>query len=369
MKIERNRARNICCLIFVLTLSVVLGLGPGGGLFGPHVAQAKMTEGMADAALGAPPFDEEHPGARAAIAVQDRHTPALMELPEVVGTAVGLSETGEPAVLVFLKAARPAGFLPDHLDGVPVVATVTGEFLPLAPPAGSAAGGGSARTTARLPLPVPIGVSTGNRFECSAGTIGARVKKAGTVYALSNNHVYARENDASPGEPVVQPGLYDAKPKCSSGNLNTLGSLAPYVALKFDGTSNTVDAAIAETTLSVLDNRTPPDGYGIPASTTAAAAVGQSVQKYGRTTKLTAGTVYAINATVNVTYSSGTARFVGQIVITPGGFSRAGDSGSLIVTYPGKNPVGLLFAGNSTYTIANRIGDVLQAYGVSIDGE
>jgi hypothetical protein len=357
------------CLAYVLMLSLALVLGPDGGLLQPGAAQAKITDGMADRAPAGLPFNEEHPGVRTAMAVQERHTPWLMDLPEVVGTATGVSETGEPAVLVFLKAMPPRGLLPGLLDGVPVVATVSGEFRALAPPTGSAAGGGGFKTTSKLLMPVPIGVSTGNENECSAGTIGARVKDDRTTYALSNNHVYARENDASVGESVLQPGLYDTKPKCVNRNVNTLGSLTSYVPLKFDGTSNTIDAAIAATTVYILDNRTPPDGYGIPNSTAVAAEVGMSVQKYGRTTKLTVGTIYAINAIVNVAYSSGTARFVNQIVITPGGFSRAGDSGSLIVTYSGKNPVGLLFAGSSTYTIANRIGDVLGAYNVSIDGE
>ena len=83
------------------------------------------------------------------------------------------------------------------------------------------------------------------------------------------------------------------------------------------------------------------------------------------------GSVVGINATINVSYSSGTARFVGQVVILgTGQFSRAGDSGSLIVTNnANKRPVGLLFAGSSNgYTFANPIGAVLQALGVTIDG-
>ena len=52
----------------------------------------------------------------------------------------------------------------------------------------------------------------------------------------------------------------------------------------------------------------------------------------------------------------------------PGQFSRAGDSGALIVNTD-KRPVGLLFAGTMNgYTFANQIGDVLTALRVSIDG-
>jgi hypothetical protein len=102
--------------------------------------------------------------------------------------------------------------------------------------------------------------------------------------------------------------------------------------------------------------------------------VGQSVQKCGRTTECTVGTVEEINATVTVCFAgfpfcTKSATFVNQFTITPGDFSAGGDSGSLIVTNDNnKNPVGLLFAGSSTRTIANPIGVVLDHFGVTIDG-
>ena len=107
-------------------------------------------------------------------------------------------------------------------------------------------------------------------------------------------------------------------------------------------------------------------------STIKEAYIGLPVMKYGRTTGLTHGTIYAIDATVNVSYDSGTARFIHQIIITPGTFSAGGDSGSLIVVDDGTDtnkPVGLLFAGSSSYTIANPISPVLTYFGVEIDGQ
>jgi len=228
-------------------------------------------------------------------------------------------------------------------------------------------------TTAAGPMPplwctrpVPIGVSTGHPA-ITAGTIGCRVKDtAGKVYALSNNHVYANENKAAKGDNVLQPGSYD-------GGLNprdAIGTLYNFQPIIFSrGANNTIDAAIALSSTANLDNQTPGAGYGTPSSTTVQPFVGQLVQKYGRTTLLTTGNVYAVNATVNVGYSSGTARFVNQIMITPGTFSAGGDSGSLIVTQNGNNPVGLLFAGSSSVTIACPIDLVLTRFGVSVDGE
>ena len=77
------------------------------------------------------------------------------------------------------------------------------------------------------------------------------------------------------------------------------------------------------------------------------------------------GTIQAINVTIRVQYSSGIATFVNQIM-TPGSFQRSGDSGSLMVTQSGNNPVGLCFAGGSGGSFANPIGDVLQKFAATV---
>ncbi|MFZ2146926.1 MAG: hypothetical protein WAV28_06875, partial [Sedimentisphaerales bacterium] len=133
--------------------------------------------------------------------------------------------------------------------------------------------------------------------------------------------------------------------------------------------SNTIDAAIALSSTANLGTATPAGGYGIPSSETATASVGLTVQKYGRTTSLTKGNITGTNVIVKVGYSSGTARFVNQIIVESNTeFIGAGDSGSLLVTMD-KNPVGLLFAGTSDgkLAVANPIGAVLIAFGVTID--
>ena len=302
-----------------------------------------------------------------AVQVHGQHSPRLLSLKGVAGTAMGVSARGEWAVKVYTIQAGVGG-IPERLDGVPVEAEVTGAFFALKPPGGG--GGTKIDPTGVFPRPVPIGVSTGNENEVSAGTIGCRVKdSANNVYALSNNHVYARQNNAKPGEKILQPGLYDL----AYDENNVIGNLYTFVPIVWGGTTeNTVDAAIALCTVDTLGNSTPLTGYGTPQSTTAGAFVGQKVQKYGRTTSLTKGYVSGIKATVKVTYSSGTALFTNQIVVTAskGKFIGAGDSGSLLVTDPGKAPVGLLFAGtsNGRTAIANQIGDVLIAFGVTVDG-
>jgi hypothetical protein len=283
----------------------------------------------------------------------------------VVGTAVGLTADGRPAIKIFTEETGVAG-LPDRIEGIPVEVQLTGAFF--AEPAQEPG------NRDVWPIPVPIGVSTGPDFGCWAGTIGARVKAGATLYALSNNHVYAGENTVPFGTNVLQPGLFDTN--CSPAGSNIIGTLSAYAPIAFcSGTcpNNTVDAALAVSDAATLDNKTPTAGYGMPSAVIwTPVALDLGVQKYGRTTSLTTGRVTGIDATVDIDYSTGTARFVHQILIGNCGSacSCGGDSGSLWVTDDGSaNPVGLHFAGNcGTLAIANRIGDVLAYFGVTVDG-
>lgn len=312
--------------------------------------------------------------------IQERHTKELMTIPGVVGTAVGLGQGAQPVMLILLEYGGVPG-IPAHLDGMPVRPLITGKIYALPKPDGPPGQDKNPPQdedpidpTARFDRPVPIGVSTGHP-DITAGTIGCRVTDGTNVYALSNNHVYANSNDAGIGDAVIQPGTYDG----GKSPENDIGTLDDFKEILFDGSPNIIDAAIALSSTGLLDNATPSDGYGTPKSTTIQSdldLINKPVKKYGRTTGLTKGKVYAIGATVNVGYNEGTALFVNQIVISPGSFSAGGDSGSLVVI-DGKNrykaddrkPVGLLFAGSILYTIANPIDAVLEAFGVEIDGE
>ena len=320
-------------------------------------------------------------GLERAIVAQEFHTDVLMSVQGVVGTGVGLGAAGQPVVKIFTESAGISG-LPRTLDGVAVEVQVTGKIHALkpkcsTPPCGGGGGGGGETISEPAPpdqwnRPVPIGISTGNAGECSAGTIGARVVGGGNVYALSNNHVYALENTADDGSEVLQPGRFDSN--CAIAPADVIGTLADFVPIVFlTSANNTVDAAIALSDIGKLDNSTPSDGYGTPNSSTVVAELGQDVQKYGRTSSLTKGVITAIHATLNIGYSSGTARFVNQIIVqSRKPFIKAGDSGSLLVTDDlAAKPVGLLYAGNGSgkLAVANEIGDVLTALGVTVDGK
>jgi PKD repeat protein len=308
------------------------------------------------------------PGLARALAAQERHTRALMVNPDVVGTAVGLGPDGKAVVKIFLARPGVAG-LPSRLDDVPVAVEVTGRFY-----------AGSDPTTRQRPA--PVGFSIGHP-DITAGTLGARVKDgSGNLYILSNNHVIANSNNASIGDPTLQPGSFDGGTSADS-----LAWLFDFQPINFSGGNNTIDAGIARTVSANVSASTPTDdAYGAPSSQifgdgdsdgdidNIGSVLGLDVMKYGRTTGFTAHEVTEINVTASVCYATRgpficaqSATFVDQIAIGSADFSAGGDSGSLIVSQSGKNPVGLLFAGSSTRTIANRIDHVLNRFDVTVD--
>lgn len=313
--------------------------------------------------------DGQGPDFRAAIAAQERHTDALLRTPGVVGTAVGHLPNGALGVQILVE--RAGVNVPASLDGVPAAIQVTGRLMALSDP-----------TTRQRPA--PLGYSIGHPA-ITAGTIGARVRDAaGNVYVLSNNHVLANGNDATIGDPEYQPGPFDGGTAADQ-----IATLSAFHAIEFSGTANNlIDAAIAQADPADLGNATPADdGYGAPNTAIYGdadangtiddrnALLGVDVHKYGRTTGHTHGTITGVNATVTVCYEVvfifcvKSARFVDQLIITPGTFSGGGDSGSLIVSDDGNNnPVALLFAGSAEQTIGNRIDHVLNRFGVTIDG-
>lgn len=226
-------------------------------------------------------------------------------------------------------------------------------------------------------LPISLGTSGGNvhdithRFCCS-GTLGALVEDAGhTQFILSNNHVLADTDTATPGDDISQPGLVDVGCVLTAANSNIV---AHFSTTKPLGTAN-IDAALAQ----VVPNAVSATGdileVHVPSSTEATPAVGMGVAKSGRTTGLTCATIGSVSTNVRVQYQRGcgkgkkfTIAYVNQVLVNGSTFSAAGDSGSLIVTQAAAQPVALLFAGSSTTTIGNPISDVTNAFGVSIVG-
>ncbi|MBI4717400.1 MAG: serine protease [Planctomycetes bacterium] len=211
--------------------------------------------------------------------------------------------------------------------------------------------------------PVPAGVSIAHT-RVTAGTVGCLVRRGRQLYILSNNHVLANSNHAAQGDLIVQPGPADG----GRAPRDAVARLSKWVPINFAPAAlNFVDCAIAQTNPDLVTRRN--ICYGNISPTPAAATRLMLVKKGGRTTQCTRGIITDVNAVVRVNYGVGVATFANQIIIrslTGGSFSQGGDSGSLILSLVGSQPVALLFAGSASHTIANPIGRVLGALGVSI---
>jgi S1-C subfamily serine protease len=325
-------------------------------------------------------------------AVQAETESKLLDLPNVVGVAIGTKfkgddDTGEPCLTAMVAAKLdPALLSKEDLvpkkvkdvvtdvvetgylfagdispEGAPVWESpdsVSGEeSTDYSPMDGSDALAATSVTLRNRVRPAMGGYSVGH-YRVTAGTIATCCYDLspfpsipGRYYILSNNHVLANSNNSRIGDPILQPGRFDGG--TYPGDL--IGRLARYVPIKFHTPTtrplNYVDAAIAEGNFHDLSREVYWGGYVKDLYT--APKVNDIVQKTGRTTGFTTGKVTNINGTVDVNYGSGRiARFRNQIITTRMG--APGDSGSLVMNRD-EAAMGLLFAGSSTRTIINNI--------------
>lgn len=346
------------------------------------VAAANSASAQSAVAL-----DHMNPRVREVMAVQNSATPELMKIDGILGTATGLNDAGELAVVIYVNqnhrnAAEIKKALPSDIRGKKVRVELTEPFRAYAKPGG---GGGGVSHTARQTPPIQLGTSGSWRNDlangyCCGGTLGSLITKGGRQYILSNYHVF--EADIVPGgngviaqlgDPIVQPGLIDVN--CSAANAQNVATLEPHRALP----NANVDASIAEVVPGMVSTNGAILEIGPISATTVPAAIGKAVKKSGRTTGLTRSSISGLNANISVQYENEcagsvafTKTFTGQIVIANVGsrFLNSGDSGSLMVEDITTNPraVGLLYAGGSSTAIANPINEVLSFLGATMVG-
>ncbi len=273
---------------------------------------------------------------------------------------VGGQPTGRIALKVFVREKLPAARLagparvPRRVDGFPTDVEVLGEV---------AVPGNPDRHSPRR-----RGASISHAGVGVAGTPGCLVRRGRGLFILGNNHVLALVNRAILNAAIVHP----ARPDGGVAPRDIVARLAHFVPIDFAAV-NQVDAAIARTTLRLLDQR------GLrawsrrrPGGPAVAPARGMRVRKSGRTTRRRRGRIDAVHVTLDVSYAplGGVARFTHQFRVRGMGatFSEIGDSGSLVLTEAGNRPVGLLFSGSAAGNMAfcNEIARVTSALGVSI---
>lgn len=322
--------------------------------------------------------------------VKEAHVFDLLKKRNVVGVGLGYKisqgvNTGELSLIVSVKrkedpsALSAQDLVPQMLGGVKTDVVETGVFraFDLGP-------------RDRWRPVVPPGVSVGH-YRITAGTFGCLVQRDGEPFILSNNHVLADVNQGQRGDAILQPGPADggvsddqiatlddyvpidfgsSPSECSVADLSVqllnyvakaLGSSHQLQAVKQTEGVNYVDAALARPLSPDLVTDEilyigAPKGLG-------AVTLGAEVQKTGRTTGHTQGTISQIDATVRVNYNGPTALFSGQLIA--GAMSQPGDSGSAVLDME-KRVVGLLFAGSESSTLINPIADVFSALNVEL---
>jgi hypothetical protein len=313
-----------------------------------------------------------------AMATSARRIPAVASAaPERNVVGVGVAEKtvdGQPTGLLCVKFFVRVKFakgqlsrgekLPTRIDGVAVDVEQVGVFRKLATKRGRKrqASGPIADPRARR-RPARPGCSIGYRDPADeyimAGTFGALVRRGGQRFILSNNHVLADENRLPKGSAIFQPGLLDH----GRAPEDQIATLSDFVRLRA-GANNKVDAAIAA--LQSQNVASPEILFIGKPKGSRRATIDMVVHKFGRTTSYTAGRVTSIDTDVSVDYDTGTFTFADQMIIKGldrTSFSNSGDSGSLITERGTNAAVGLLFAGSSSYTIANHIDVVLAQFG------
>ena len=281
------------------------------------------------------------------------------DLPRFRPGVVGIGIAGDSLRVYVLEHLATDLRTPDEIEGLRTHRVLTTGFHDLVAP-----------RRARL-SPTPCGVSIGHarpaghsQVIASTGTLGCLVDTPVGRCILSNNHVLVASNAASLGDHILQPSLSDGSSSNTPARIATLTDFEP---LTFGSAVNRMDAAIA-----ALDNvglATPGImTIGPPVNPPVAPFLGQPVVKHGRTTGLTFGSVVDTSFDGIVHYDGTVAYFEEQIVVAneAGPFSERGDSGSLILDTSGPHPVGLLFAGDDSQTIANPIQFVLNRFGATV---
>lgn len=279
------------------------------------------------------------------------------DVSNIVGFAIGekLSEddfTGDRAVLVYVEKKLPASELdanakvPSEIAGIPTDVIEVGEI--------------DALVYRQRLRPAPGGSSIGH-VKVTAGTLGCLIELSdGTLCILSNNHVLANVNEASIGDPILQPGPVDG----GRNPQDLVARLQHFVKISFSS-ANKIDAAAALTSFA----RSSPDHFKFTINPEPVdPALFMAVRKCGRTTEHTTGQIVALGADIRVNYGSRSALFNDQVHIRGANgtiFSQGGDSGSLIITAGSKQPVALLFAGGGVNTFANPIQDVIEGLGIT----
>jgi hypothetical protein len=303
-----------------------------------------------------PPPPQESWSVERVMQVQAAHEHELLAMTGVRGVGIGRLQRQGYVLHVFVDPTLGGPPMPPAIDGVPVVVVKVGKIV----------------------AQQAIGDSTRPKTGCFAGTVGFAVKDNSDSTSggyLTCNHVAAAggsslcPNEAAADTGQVSPGQL-MNDGCPSDH--NIGSLKRFVPIDFAATAlNKVDSAFVSD--GAVDDIV---GCGLCTRPTATVVppsklLYQPVQKCGRSTGLTRGTVNTFNVTVTIVFGScGMAIFKDQLHVVPNAgysaFSDEGDSGAAVITLA-NDAAGLLFGGDTMgNSFVNPLGSVLSALDVSL---
>ncbi|WP_299736484.1 hypothetical protein [uncultured Roseobacter sp.] len=281
----------------------------------------------------------------------------FLRLPGVVGVGVGWKyvggrRTNELAIRVYVTDKRdvpPPERIPPQFAGVPTdVIQRRIKPMVLAAPVPQVAASVDAGSYDPLVGGISIGSCReigGNAF---SGTLGCPVvdRQTDDPMVLSNYHVLALDQMFAVGDQIVQPSVPDAG-ACPD---DVIGTLQRAVL------GGQIDAAVA----SATNRETRCEIVEIGAiGGTGVADIGMEVRKRGRTSRVTSGTIDALDVAISVDFEGiGPVMFSNQIEITSGARSIAVEEG-------------LFIAGEWTNAPSGSSGDVtveMNAQGITVTG-
>jgi hypothetical protein len=255
----------------------------------------------------------------------------------LVGVGFGAKETagglaGTLALRVYVTKKAPKGRLPRRHQ---VPSTIDGMLTDVIP-------------VGRLrhhdhPISLEASIS---RLDGDPGTLGCVVFLAGDggSYLLSAAHVLAPDGESKVGDVIVTAAQ-------SRGGSQPIATLADFEPLRFDGTGNQMDAAIArlvrktDVVLNIpMIGLLQPEPMG--------PILYQSVRKFGATSGHTLGIVTDVSADVELRPIGQDPMLYRSAIHVAGcerPFSQGGDSGSVVVDALSNRPVGILFGGDGGY--------------------
>jgi hypothetical protein len=180
---------------------------------------------------------------------------------------------------------------------------------------------------------------------------------------ISCNHVFARLNSGLFGDAILRPGYADG----GRWPRNAIGALMRFVPVNLTPNGlNTVDVALAVVPAKAAAHFRVRGIGAVSPQIADDVSPGDRVQKVGRSTGLTTGTISSVGATIKINYrqlgfEDVTVIFEDQLVTDNMG--AYGDSGSLLLNHAAQ-PVGLLFAGSTSHTFYNKLANVLLRAGI-----